>query len=128
MEEPEQDIVTNLPRPEPVDQQHVEPGPGVPIFDVRNVSIWYSAFKAVTDVSLSIYEHEITAFIGSSGSGKTTVLRAFNRMNDLVPGARLEGEMDYRGVAVRRGFLSDRRAAPHRHGVPEAEPIPQVDL
>jgi phosphate transport system ATP-binding protein len=100
MEEPEQDIVTNLPQPELVDQQQVEPGPGVPIFDVKNVSIWYSAFKAVTDVSLSIYEHEITAFIGSSGSGKTTVLRAFNRMNDLVPGARVEGEMDYRGESL----------------------------
>jgi phosphate transport system ATP-binding protein len=100
MEEPEQDIVTDLPRPGPVDQQHVEPGPGEPIFDVKNVSIWYSSFKAVTDVSLSIYEHEITAFIGSSGSGKTTVLRAFNRMNDLVPGARLEGEMGYRGESL----------------------------
>jgi phosphate transport system ATP-binding protein len=100
MENPEQDIVTSLPRPEPVAQQQVEPGRGAPIFDVRNVSIWYSDFKAVTDVSLSIYEHEITAFIGSSGSGKTTVLRALNRMNDLVPGARLEGEMYYRGASL----------------------------
>jgi phosphate transport system ATP-binding protein len=71
---------------------------GTPIFDVRNVSIWYGAFKAVTDVSLPIYEREVTAFIGSSGSGKSTVLRAFNRMNDLVPGARVDGEMTYRGA------------------------------
>ncbi len=50
---------------------------------------------------MPIYEHEITAFIGSSGSGKSTVLRAFNRMNDLVPGRpRMEGEMDYRGAAL----------------------------
>jgi phosphate transport system ATP-binding protein len=112
MEQSEQNVVTNLPRPETT-QQDVPPVPdGPPIFDVRNVSIWYSAFKAVTDVTLSIYEHEITAFIGSSGSGKTTVLRAFNRMNDLVAGARVEGEMAYRGeqlygkdvspIAVRR--------------------------
>jgi phosphate transport system ATP-binding protein len=67
------------------------------VFDVRNVSIWYGAFKAVTDVTLPVHENEITAFIGSSGSGKTTVLRSFNRMNDLIPGARVEGEMDYRG-------------------------------
>ena len=100
MEQPERNIVTNLPRPELTAQQQVEPVPGAPIFDVKNVSIWYSAFKAVTDVSLPIYEHEITAFIGSSGSGKTTVLRAFNRMNDLVPGARLEGEIDYRGQSL----------------------------
>jgi len=49
---------------------------------------------------MTIYEHEITAFIGSSGSGKTTVLRSFNRMNDLVPGTRLEGEIFYRGEAL----------------------------
>jgi phosphate transport system ATP-binding protein len=100
MEQPERNIVTSLPRPELAAQQQVEPVPGAPVFDVKNVSIWYSAFKAVTEVSLPIYEHEITAFIGSSGSGKTTVLRAFNRMNDLVPGARLEGEIDYRGQSL----------------------------
>ena len=100
MEQPERNIVTNLPRPELAAQQQVEPVPGAPVFDVKNVSIWYSAFKAVTEVSLPIYEHEITAFIGSSGSGKTTVLRAFNRMIDLVPGARLEGEIYYRGESL----------------------------
>ncbi|HTR95029.1 MAG TPA: phosphate ABC transporter ATP-binding protein PstB [Trebonia sp.] len=72
--------------------------PRATIFDVQNVSIYYGAFKAVTDVSLPIYENEVTAFIGSSGSGKSTVLRAFNRMNDLVPGARVEGQMTYRGA------------------------------
>ena len=106
MEEPEQnvvteqDIITSLPRPEPVVRQQADSAPGETIFDVKNVSIWYSAFKAVTDVSLTIHEHEITAFIGSSGSGKTTMLRAFNRMNDLVPGARLEGDMSYRGESL----------------------------
>ena len=112
MEKPEQRIVTHLPQPELTVQQQAQPGTGTRVFDVQNVSIWYSAFKAVTDVSMPIYEHEITAFIGSSGSGKTTVLRSFNRMNDLVPGARVEGEIDYRGqnlyakdtspIAVRR--------------------------
>ena len=100
MEQPEQNIVTSLPRLKPAAQQQAERAPGAVIFDVKNVSIWYSAFKAVTDVSLPIYEHEITAFIGSSGSGKTTVLRSFNRMNDLVPGARLEGEIYYRGESL----------------------------
>ena len=100
MEQSEQNTVTNLPRQEPVRQEEVQPAPGPPIFDIKNVSIYYSAFKAVTDVSMSIYEHEITAFIGSSGSGKSTVLRALNRMNDLVIGARVEGEMNYRGEAL----------------------------
>jgi phosphate transport system ATP-binding protein len=111
MKEPEQNVATNLQRAKPTVQQ-VESAPGEVIFDVKNVSIWYSAFKAVTDVSMSVHSREITAFIGSSGSGKTTVLRAFNRMNDLVPGARVEGEIYYHGeplygkevspIAVRR--------------------------
>ena len=102
MEQPEQDVVeqtisANLPR---LETKIAAPPttPGTTIFDVRNVSIWYGSFKAVTDVSLPIYEHEVTAFIGSSGSGKSTVLRALNRMNDLVPGARVDGEMMYRGA------------------------------
>jgi phosphate transport system ATP-binding protein len=102
MEQPEQEVVqqkisTNLPRLETTIKAPVTT-PGTTIFDVRNVSIWYGTFKAVTDVSLPIYENEVTAFIGSSGSGKSTVLRAFNRMNDLVPGARVDGEMRYRGA------------------------------
>jgi len=100
MEQPEQRVATNLPLQRPVQRERVESAPGEVVFNLKNVSIWYSAFKAVTDVSMRIHEHEITAFIGSSGSGKTTVLRAFNRMNDLVPGARLEGEMDYHGEAL----------------------------
>ena len=92
---------TELPKPTALRQGAASaPASGTPIFDVKNVSIWYSDFKAVTNVSLPIYEREITAFIGSSGSGKTTVLRSFNRMNDLVPGARLEGEIDYRGESL----------------------------
>jgi phosphate transport system ATP-binding protein len=116
MEQSQQDVAnspahtTSLPAHEI--RQQAQTGTGNAIFDVKNMSIFYSAFKAVADVSMTIYEREITAFIGSSGSGKTTVLRSFNRMNDLVPGARVEGEVDYRGenlygpgvspIAVRR--------------------------
>jgi phosphate transport system ATP-binding protein len=102
MEQPEQEVVeqtvsTNLPRLETTVRAPATE-PGTTIFNVRNVSIWYGSFKAVTDVSLPIYENEVTAFIGSSGSGKSTVLRALNRMNDLVPGARVDGAMHYRGA------------------------------
>src|ERR1700729_2636451 len=100
MDSPEPHLITNLPRPEPTARQQAGSAPGEVIFDLKNVSIWYSAFKAVTDVSMAVHEHEITAFIGSSGSGKTTVLRSFDRMNDLVPGARLEGEILYRGESL----------------------------
>ena len=103
MEQHEQDLIsrTELPKPAAL-QQDTWPtaAPGTIIFDVRGVSIWYGTFKAVTDVSMPIYEREITAFIGSSGSGKTTVLRSFDRMNDLVPGTRLEGEIYYRGESL----------------------------
>jgi phosphate transport system ATP-binding protein len=73
---------------------------GTSVFDVQSTSIYYGAFRAVTDVSLTIYEHEITAFIGPSGCGKTTVLRSLNRMNDLIVGARVEGDIRYRGVPL----------------------------
>jgi phosphate transport system ATP-binding protein len=73
---------------------------GKPIFGAQNVSIYYGSFRAVTDVSLTIHENEITAFIGPSGCGKTTVLRTLNRMNDLIPGARVEGDIQYRGASL----------------------------
>src|SRR3984885_9233051 len=68
---------------------------GTAIFDVQNTSIYYGSCRAVTDVSLTVYENEITAFIGPSGCGKTTVLRSLNRMNDLIAGARVEGDIYY---------------------------------
>jgi phosphate transport system ATP-binding protein len=61
--------------------------------DVRNLSVYYRAFRAVAEVSMPVYEHQITAIIGPSGCGKTTLLRTFNRMNDLVPGSRIEGNI-----------------------------------
>jgi phosphate transport system ATP-binding protein len=102
MEQPEQNTVTNIHLPEPTaQQQRVEVVPaGTPVFDVKDVSIYYGAFRAVTNVSLSIYQNEITAFIGPSGCGKTTVLRTLNRMNDLVAGARVEGAVSYRGESL----------------------------
>jgi phosphate transport system ATP-binding protein len=68
------------------------------VFDVRGLSVHYGAYRAVRDVDLAIHRNEITAFIGPSGCGKTTVLRCFNRMNDLVAGARVEGRLLYHGV------------------------------
>ena len=73
---------------------------GTHVFDANGISIYYSAFRAVTDVSFSIHENEITAFIGPSGCGKTTVLRSLNRMNDLIAGARVEGDVRYRDAPL----------------------------
>jgi phosphate transport system ATP-binding protein len=68
------------------------------VFDVAGLSVSYGAFRAVRDITLPIRRNEITALIGPSGCGKTTVLRCLNRMNDLVPDARVEGQVLYHGV------------------------------
>jgi phosphate transport system ATP-binding protein len=73
-------------------------GQGTPVFDVRDLSVYYGAYRAVRDVNLVVRKQQVTAFIGPSGCGKTTVLRCFNRMNDLVDIARVEGSIRYHGV------------------------------
>jgi phosphate transport system ATP-binding protein len=68
------------------------------VFDVRDLSVFYGSFRAVRGVTLSVYRNQITALIGPSGCGKTTVLRCLDRMNDLIPGARVEGTLLYHGI------------------------------
>jgi phosphate transport system ATP-binding protein len=70
------------------------------IFDVQGLRVFYGTFQAVADTTMGIREHEITALIGPSGCGKTTVLRCFNRMNDLIESARVEGTIRYHGVDI----------------------------
>ena len=68
------------------------------IFALDQLEVSYGKFRAVRDVTLDIFEHQITAFIGPSGCGKSTVLRCLNRMNDLIPSARVAGHVRYHGV------------------------------
>jgi phosphate transport system ATP-binding protein len=68
-----------------------------PIFDVGDVSVFYGAKRAIRNVTLDLYKHEITALIGPSGCGKSTFIRCLNRMNDLIPSARVEGTIGYHG-------------------------------
>ncbi len=75
-----------------------EPPPTTSVFDVGDLAVYYGDFKAVREVTLKIRPHEIAAFIGPSGCGKSTVLRCFNRMNDTIAGARVEGSITYHGV------------------------------
>ncbi len=63
----------------------------------RNLNVYYGDFHAINDINLKFQRHAITALIGPSGCGKSTVLRAINRMNDLVPIARTKGEMIFGG-------------------------------
>lgn len=65
--------------------------------ELEDLHCYYSHFRAVKDVNLKIESKKITAFIGPSGCGKSTVLRALNRMNDLIPGAYVKGRILYRG-------------------------------
>jgi phosphate transport system ATP-binding protein len=63
------------------------------IIDVSNVNFFYGKFKALTDISMGFQKSRITALIGPSGCGKSTLLRLLNRMNDLIPDARVEGKV-----------------------------------
>jgi phosphate transport system ATP-binding protein len=67
------------------------------VFDVDDLGVAYAGNKALQEVSLEIYRNFVTAFIGPSGCGKSTFIRCFNRMNDLIPTARVEGTILYHG-------------------------------
>jgi phosphate transport system ATP-binding protein len=68
------------------------------VFALDNVTVRYGSFPAIRDVTMKIREHMVTALIGPSGCGKTTLLRCLNRMNDLIPSARVEGGLHYKGA------------------------------
>jgi phosphate transport system ATP-binding protein len=76
----------------------VDAAPETIVFTTKDLAVYYGAFRAVREVDLEIRKNEITAFIGPSGCGKTTVIRCFDRMNDLIDGARVEGQVLYHGV------------------------------
>jgi phosphate transport system ATP-binding protein len=68
------------------------------VFRLTDFSAWYGSFRAVKDINLEIGARRITSIIGPSGTGKSTLLRALNRMNDLIEGARVTGSVSYHGV------------------------------
>ena len=71
-----------------------------PILQVKDLDLWYGAHQALHSVSMDIPEKSITAFIGPSGCGKSTFLKTLNRLNDLVPGVKITGEVRYRGEDI----------------------------
>ncbi len=64
-----------------------------PVVNVENLNMYYGSFKALTDVDITIRRNRVTALIGPSGCGKSTFIRSFNRMHEIVPGARVEGKV-----------------------------------
>jgi len=73
------------------------PAPAVEVFRASSLDFWYGSFRALSDVNVTVQEREITALIGPSGCGKSTFLRCLNRMNDLIPGTRVDGSLTYHG-------------------------------
>ena len=90
---------------------------------IRNLDLYYSDFKALKDVSLEIEENKITAFIGPSGCGKSTLLKSINRMNDLVEGCRIEGQilLDGEDIFKKHGRQLIKKTG--GNGVPETESV-----
>ena len=74
------------------------------IIQAKNLDLWYGQNHALHGVNIEIPEHEITAFIGPSGCGKSTYLKTLNRMNDLVEGCRVEGEVKLEGEDIYKGM------------------------
>jgi len=71
-----------------------------PVFTVEGLDFYYGSYRALRDVTLEIGRNQVTALIGPSGCGKSTFIRCLNRMNDLIPGARVVGRLDYHGEAL----------------------------
>ncbi len=70
------------------------------VLTLRDLNVYYGGFHAVTGVNFDVPRNRVTALIGPSGCGKSTVLRSINRMNDLIPNCRVEGEINYHGVNI----------------------------
>lgn len=94
--------------------------------ETRNLSVYYGRKPAIQDVSIRIPDRRVVAFIGPSGCGKSTLLRCFNRMNDLIPNARVEGEARFRGMDL-YGPDADPVAIRRRIGMvfQKANPFPK---
>ncbi len=94
---PARSLEQHAPTPEHRPHGAREQRPLDPIIHVTDLDIHYGSFHAVRKVNMDVGRNQITAMIGPSGCGKSTVIRCFNRMNDLIPGARVDGEILYHG-------------------------------
>ena len=70
------------------------------VFTINNVNLYYGQKHVLKDINLDLYKTKVTAFIGPSGCGKSTLLRCLNRMNDLIEGCRVEGEIKYEETPI----------------------------
>lgn len=90
------DIAPNIELEEKQENEHLPPK----VFTVHNLNLHYGEKHALKDINLDIYEKKVTALIGPSGCGKSTFLRCLNRMNDLIDGCKVEGNISFRGEDI----------------------------
>ncbi len=95
---------------------------------IRGLNFYYGEAQALKNVELSLYDGQVTAFIGPSGCGKSTLLRVLNRMYDLYPGQRAEGEVMIDGEKSLQPTSTQSFALARWHGVPEADAVSDDDL
>lgn len=91
------------------------------IFSIKNLNIWFGSIQSVKNTSLDVIPHEILSIIGPSNSGKTTILRMMNRLNELQPNFRMEGEVSFEGIDIRKIDLEILR---RKIGMVFAFPLP----
>ena len=91
------------------------------IISAKDLCLWYGSFQALKNIDIEIPEHSITALIGPSGCGKSTFLKTLNRMNDLVPGVKITGEVMYNGKSI---FDTDVNALRKEVGMVFQKPNP----
>ncbi len=91
------------------------------IISAKDLCLWYGSFQALKNIDIEIPEHSITALIGPSGCGKSTFLKTLNRMNDLIPGVKITGEVMYNGKSI---FDTDVNALRKEVGMVFQKPNP----
>ena len=97
--------------------------------DVSRMNFYYGAHRVLEQINVKVMPNEVTALIGPSGCGKSTFLRSLNRMNDIIPGTRVEGSVLIDGQDIYAPVGRHRQfAAARRDGVSEVQPVSEVDL
>ena len=91
------------------------------MISAKDLCLWYGSFQALKNIDIEIQEHSITALIGPSGCGKSTFLKTLNRMNDLIPGVKITGEVMYNGKSI---FDTDVNALRKEVGMVFQKPNP----
>ncbi len=111
-----------------MDAQRTDTKTGETKVDIRDLSFYYGSTKALKNVTVPLYDRKVTAFIGPSGCGKSTLLRILNRIYELYPNQRAEGEVIMDGENILGSRLdTNSPPQPRRHGVPEADvPFPMT--